>query len=204
MKSAPRPRSGFTLLEVAISLAIFAVLGVSLATSVEMANGSQRTVYSVAAESRALRESSTRLTDELRTSTDAEITVTTLADSNSQVEFRVPVESGGNLLWGVYDKRLGATYDAQNKVGWRLRYTVRRVTTGPGVIERQLVRQILNTASTVWAEDVIAEGLPDGTGATPGFRVVKSGDMWVVTVSTVGKSASSPGIKAVFHVQARN
>lgn len=196
-------RAGFTVLETMIALSIFGVLGYSVAVCVDVANDSQRTVYSVAAEDRALRESSSYLTDELRSSTDSQITVTTLGDSNHQLDFMVPIESGGALAWGVYDKNLGSTYADQNKVGWKLRYTVRNSVVG-GIVNKQLVRQILDTGSLIREEKVVAEGLHGGTENPPGFRVVKSGAMWVVTVSTTGKSAESPGIKAEFHVQARN
>lgn len=196
-------RAGFTLIELMISLTIFAVLGYSVAISVDMASDSQRTVYSVAAEDRALRESSSFLTDELRSSRDSQIAVATLADGNHQLEFKVPIEVGSSLTWGVYDKRLGTTYADQNKIDWKYRYTVRNSVVA-GVVNKQLLRQIIDTNSEVHEEQVIAEGLHSGTQNPPGFRVVKSGDMWAVTVSTAGKSAESPGIKAEFHVQARN
>ncbi len=196
-------RAGFTLIETMISLSIFAVLGYSVAVCVDMANQSQRTVYSVAAEGRALRESSSYLTDELRSSSDAQITATTLSDSNTQVDFMVPIESGGLLTWGVYEKTLGTTYADQNKVGWKLRYTVRNSVVA-GVTNKQLLRQILDVAGAVQDEKVIAEGLHSGTANPPGFRVVKSGDMWVVTVSAAGNSTNSSEMKAEFHVQTRN
>lgn len=196
-------RAGFTIIETMISLSIFAALGYAVAVCTKTANDSQRTVYSVAADDRALRESSSYLTDELRSSTDAQVTVATLADGNHQVDFKVPVESGGNLVWGVYDKGLGNDYASQNKVDWKLRYTVRNSVVG-GVVNKQLLRQILDTNSVVQDEKVIAERLHSGTENPPGFRVIKSGDMWVVTVSTSGKSAESSGIKAEFHVRTRN
>ena len=196
-------RAGFTLVELSIALGIFAMLGISVAVGVDVANDSQRTVYTVAAEDRALRESTSYLTDELRSSRDNQITVTTLADGNHQLDFKVPIEVGGALTWGVYDKHLGTTYAEQNKLDWKLRYTVREVVVA-GVVNKQLLRQIIDTNSVVHQQQVVAEGLHAGTHNPPGFEVVKSGDMWVITVSTAGKSAGSPGIRAEFHVQARN
>lgn len=204
MKPGRTRRTGFTLLEAAISTSIFALVGYSLAVCVGAANDSQRTVFTVAAQDRALREATSSLTDELRTSSDAMITVTTLADSNSQVDLQVPVESGGNLLWGVYDRKLGATYADQNKVGWKLRYTVRNVDPGAGVTGRQLVRQILDTGSVVRDERIVATGLNSGTQAHPGFKVEKSGSMWVVTVSTSGHSEGTSGVETRVHVRTRN
>lgn len=197
-------RAGFTLLEAAIATSIFALIGYSLTVCMATANDSQRTVFSVAAQDRALREATSTLTDELRTSSDSMITVTTLADSNSQVDLQMPVESGGNLLWGVYDRSLGATYADQNKVGWKLRYTVRNVDQGVGGTDRQLVRQILDTGSVVRDEKVVATGLNSGANAQPGFKVVKSGSMWVVTVSTSGHSAGTSGVETQVHVRTRN
>ncbi|MBL8859247.1 MAG: type II secretion system protein [Planctomycetes bacterium] len=197
-------RAGFTLLESMISLSIFAVLGYSIAVVVGTANDSQRTVYRVAAEGRSLRESSSLLTDELRTSTNSQITVTTLADGNSSLTFRMPVESGGNLLWGVFDRKLGADYASQNNVDWSLRYTVVNAVGPDGALDRQLVRQILDAGSVVRDEQVIAHRLNNGTGAHPGFNVVQTGAMWVVTVSSEGHSAGTPGMRAEFHVQTRN
>lgn len=196
-------RAGFTLLETMISLTIFAVIGYSLAVVVDLGNDSQRSVLRVAAEDRSLRESTSFLTDELRSSTDSSIAVTTLGDGNSQVTFRMPVEVGGALSWGVYDKSLGATYADQNKANWSLRYTVRNVVTA-GVTNKQLVRQILDDSQVVQKELVVAEGLRAGNLTPPGFRIVQTGDVWQVTVSTVGEYANKVGMKAEFHVQTRN
>lgn len=197
-------RSGFTLLESMVSLSIFAVVGYSLAVVVDVGNDSQRSVIRVATEDRSLREASTLLIDELRSSTDSTITVATLGDGNSQLQFRMPIEVGSALSWGVYDKSLGATYADQNKADWSLRYTVRNAPNSGGVVNRQLVRQILDEQQVVQKETVVAEGLRSGTVTPAGFRVVQTGDVWDVTVSTVGEIATKVGMEAGFHVQTRN
>jgi prepilin-type N-terminal cleavage/methylation domain-containing protein len=197
-------RSGFTLLEMMISVSIFAVLGYALLTAVDIAHDSDATVIRISSEDRSVRTSTTSLLDELRSTSDANITVATLADGNHRVRFTVPVTVAGVLGWGVYDRSLGHTPDDQNKVGWSLQYTVRSVTGTDGKPTRELVRQILDAAGSVHSETVLVRGLRSGTQTPAGFKVVRSGDLWEITLSTNSTADHSAVLRTVFHVKTRN
>ena len=197
-------RSGFTLLETMIALSLFAILGYGLAIVVKVGNHSQATVVSIAAEDRSLRSACTTLVDELDCSSDAQITVTTLGDGNQQVKFLQPIEVGGALDWGVYDRMLGPDPASQNRSGWSIRYTVRDQPAGNGSIVKQLVRQTLNAAGAVQREKVMVEGLRSGAPAPAGFKVIKQGLVWELTLSTIDGFQGKPGLREVFHVHARN
>ena len=198
------PNGGFTLLEMMISVSIFAALGYALLTAVDIAHDSDVTVMRIASEDRSTRTSTTSLLDELRSTSDANITVATLADGNHRVRFTMPVEVAGVLGWGVFDRSLGHTPDDQNKVGWSLQYTVRSVTGTDGKPTRELVRQILDTAGTLHSESVVARGLRSGTQTPAGFKMVPSGDLWEITLSTNSTADHSAILRTVFHVKTRN
>lgn len=208
MKLATRARSrvesGFTLLEMMVAVTVFAVLGYGLAIAVDVGNHSQLTVLRVAAEDRSLRAATTSLIDELRSSSDTTIVITTLADGNQAVRFMLPIDVGGVPSWGVFDRSLGSDAASQNRLGWSLRYTVRSVPTGNGTFNKQLVRQLLDAAQTVQREKVMAEALESGTHVPPGFRMVKVGEVWELTLTSMGQVEGKAGISEVFHVQTRN
>jgi prepilin-type N-terminal cleavage/methylation domain-containing protein len=201
---SPAARSGFTLLETMIALTLFAILGYGLAIAVKVGNNSQATVISVSAEDRSLRGSSTALVDELECSSDSQITVTTLADGNNQVQFLQPIEVGGALDWGVFDRTLGPDAASQNRSAWSIRYTVRDQPAGNGSIVKQLVRQTLDNAGVVQREKVMVEGLRSGAPAPAGFKMIKQGLVWELTLSTIDAFQGKPGLREVFHVHARN
>ena len=196
--------AGFTLLESMVALSIFGAVGYSLMIVVDVGNHSQKTVARVAAENQSLRTAALSLIDELRTSTDTTITVVALPDGNHRLRFMLPIDVGGALGWGVYDKTLGPDAPSQNRANWSVQYTVRDVPNGNGTVVKQLLRQLLDDTQSVQKETVIAEGLHSGTDVHPGFTVVKTGDVWAVTLSTEGHVEGKAGIRAVFHVQTRN
>lgn len=196
--------AGFTLLESTIALSIFAVVGYGLAVAVDVGKDSQSMVIRESEDHRTMRTVVKTLADELRSSADDQVTVTVLADGNHQLRFMVPVVAGGVSTWGVYDRRLGSDAASQNQAGWTVQYTVRNGVGVDGGVNRQLVRQELDTALAVQREEVLADGLRAGNAAPRGFTVVKNGDMWEITLSTVGQRAGLAGITQVFHVHARN
>lgn len=196
-------RSGFTLLEAMIALGIFVVVGYAVGVAVGAGNHSQRVVTRLAAEDRAVREASNSLIDELRETSDAQINIATLADGNHQVRFMLPIDLGGTAAWGVDDPVVGGDPVAQNKENWSVRYTVRDVSIDGKTVKR-LLRQVLDAALNVQYEKVIVDGLRRGNVDPPGFKVVKTGDVWEITLSTEGREEGKSGIRAVFHVQTRN
>lgn len=199
-----RLAAGYTLIEMMVSLSLFTVIGYSLVIILKVSSHSQLTVNDVTEDDRALRGAATNLMEELRSSSDATITVATLADGNHQVRFMLPIDDAGAAAWGVYDRTLGPDAASQNKLDWSIRYTVRNVVAGGQVVDKLLVRQLLNAQQVVQRESVVAEGLRSGTDVPPGFTMVKQGEVWELTFSTTGHAGSSAGIRAVFHVRTRN
>ena len=198
MKPTHGSRSGFTVLEMMLSVGVFAVVGYGVAVAVKSGGTMQSTVVRVSNEGREMRGASLSLLDELQTSSDAHISALTQSDASTLLRFQQPVEDAGGLTWGVYDPAIGSTEADHNRVGWFLRYLVR---THSGV--RQLVRQELDAAQAVQRESVVVEGLRSGHDSPPGFRVRKTGSIWEVTLSTDGVHGEE-GIRTVFHVKTRN
>jgi prepilin-type N-terminal cleavage/methylation domain-containing protein len=196
-------RAGFTLLETTVALSIFALVTAGLLSIVRVGARSQQNVIERAENGRSMRDVSSQLIDELRQTSDGEITVTALADGNSQLTFRQPILVDGDLLWGVYDTSLGTTPEEQTQENWKVRYTVEAVAAG-GATKRNLLRQLLDAADVVQSERVVARGLCSGGGAAPGFEVADAGAVWVVTLSLEGDVGADNARSVVFHVNTLN
>ena len=191
--SRVRTRCGMTVVEMSISLMIFAVLGGAVLQTVDLSHDSHSAVADVVADNETLREAAKSLGLDLRLSADTRITVTQLADENHEVTFQVPVLDGNVLSWGVSADYLGL--GEGDEVDWSLRYTVEEANG-----ERTLVRQILDDADVLQIEEVIAEGLRSGAEDPPGFQVEQIGDIWEITLSIDGNGVRSEE----FHVWMRN
>jgi prepilin-type N-terminal cleavage/methylation domain-containing protein len=197
-------RSGFTLIESMVAITLFAIMGYALTVAVSIGNHSQKMVLNMASEDRSLRASTMMMLQELRTARGASMAVTTLADNNSQLEFQMPVDNAGVADWGVYDGTLGATDALKNRVGWKMRYTVRDVASGNGRVDKQLVREEIDDLGAIQKLKVLVHGLRAGNVAPEGFKVVQQGAVWQVTLSTTSQGEGQAGIRTVFHVQTRN
>lgn len=196
-------RRGYTILELLASLTIFAIIWYSLAIAIRTGVRAERAVAERGEANRELRRSVGSLTDELRWSNESTVTITALADGNHSLSFMQPIQVGGNQDWGVYDKTLGDDEDEQNRPDWQVRYTVVSANVGAGT-EKRLVRQIVDDDGEVQKQTILATRLNDGEGAAPGFQVVKTGDVWVVTLSTAAIDDVSEASSEVFHVRSRN
>lgn len=200
-------RSGFTLVELAVALLVTAVVGTAIVSLVDVSRKGARTVHSETAAGRALRAAAEQVARDLRQTSQPQLTITTLADQNHEITLRQPVSvTAGVVSWGVYDPVLGPDTAARTKPGWSLRYTVRTVLLDGGVVDRQLVRQILDTAGKVRHERPILRHLEQGFAADPGFRVEQSGVLWKVTISarTGTGGAGAPVRSLSFDVALRN
>lgn len=198
-----RARAGFTLVETVIALVIFSVLGYALGVAADVGNDSALQVVRLSSENRELRAATLQLAAELRTSSDDNITTAVLADSNQQLRFLQPITVAGSSAWGVFDRQLGNTAALQNRADWVVQYTVRDQMVN-GVVQKQLVRQILDDTFAVQRERVVATGLRSGTDVPPGFRVVQNGAVWEITLSTDGPLDGNLGKSVVMHVNTRN
>lgn len=195
-------RAGFTLVEMMVAAAALMVVLYTLANAVGLGSRSQRTVMRVATESDTLRRAVASLSSELKLTSDSLITVTTLADANHELGLSLPIEVGGSPAWGVPVHTFGV--GTQGMPDWSLCYTVQGVPAGGGEVNRRLLRRILDETGAIQDEEVICEGLRSGSDAPPGFTVVRSGDLWEVTLTTAGYTTNADGRGAVFHVRTRN
>lgn len=202
---SPRPaRAGFTLIELAISLAIFCAAGYVATVALRAADRSEREVQRIARASRGLRSATSRLAAELQDSRDASIAISTLADGNHELRFQMPIDDAGALGWGVYDRMLGSTAELQNRPGWQLCYTVLSSADAGGAIERRLVRQIRDDADALQLETVLTRGLCAGGSPTPGFHVEKSGELWELQIFREDSGGAGQQAGAILHVRTRN
>lgn len=198
------PRTGLTIVELAVATSIFVVVGYALFGAVEMGRNSQQTVLRSVSSNSDIREANSTLIEELKTGGETTVVVDTLGDGNHQLTFMQRIEVGGSLEWGVFDESLGVTPEEQNKPGWQVRYTVVSVPLGGGEFDRRLVRQVLDEAVVVQSQRTVIEGLRDGADTPRGFSMTKSGDMWEISVATVGHHQNEQGQGTIFHVHMRN
>ncbi len=194
---------GLTLIEFAVSSAIFSVLALAMAGMLEVGSASEEGVVVNSGRNRGIRRVQNFLVRELRASSDSRVVVGTTPGGNSVLTFSYPVKSGGVFGWGVRDKALGTTSDERNKIGWQVRYTVIPKVKNHR-INRVLVRQLLDSGGVVKQTRILARHLRSGSDTPPGFKVTKTGSVWKVVVSTLGDKDGSGRRMASFQVLARN
>jgi hypothetical protein len=166
------------MVEVTMTITIFCVLAYTMASAVGLSNSSRRTVAGIAESNATLRSVVGAIADDLRTSADDRIATVELADGETQLTLQVPVVAGGAVLWGVPGEDV-ATVGGDDQVGWSLRYAVADAADG----SRCLTRDVLDADGAVRRSKVIARGLSAGGAAPPGLAVVRTGDVWEVTVT---------------------
>jgi len=197
-------RRGFTIVELSISLAIFSVVGYALAVIVGVGRESQTIVTGMASIDAQVRDATEQLTTDLRTAQTSTVATTTLADGNTQVSLMQPITVGGADAWGVYDRTLGNDATEQNNAGWHVQYTVRNATAVDGSATKELVRRLLDVNGVARKTSVLVTGIEPGTANPKGFRVVRNGAIWQVTISTSGAAPSNAGMRTSFHVHSWN
>ena len=195
--------SGYTLLEMAISVTIFAIVGFGLVRAVDMGKGSQRAVAERVEANAQMRSVRSLIAEDLSLSDDDNISVEVLPDGNDQLSVMQPIVSGGDLTWGVFDMSLGDTDEDRNREDWKIRYTVDSVVAAWGT-NRRLLRQIVDDLDVVQQSEVVLEGLRHGAGDPRGFSIAKSGDMWDVQITMSGESHGAHTQGVSFHVRTRN
>jgi len=191
-------RRGFTVLEVTIAVAVFAVLGLVISETIGLAGSSHRTVVGVIENNRQMRDATGMLKEELRLTSEANMTVTVLPDGNSELTLMQPLAVGGAIVWGALNPQQGTTPEQQAAAGWRIRYTVIASADGNG---SQLVRQLLDDTGAVRRNETIAAALHPNVN--PAFSVVAAGEMWEVTLVTAAYTSGGQG-REMFHVKPRN
>lgn len=186
-------RGGFTLLELTISSAILAVVGYSVSVALELGHESSITVQETAQLARAERRTISTLVDDVRSSTNARISVVADVDGNTDMRLQQPIEVAGALTWGVRDRRLGSDEADWNQADWNVRYLVDG--------DDRLVRRVVDAAGATRFEDVLADDLRTDAAA---FRVVQVGEIWEVSITTRRGEDGSAFSTSEFHVRARN
>ncbi len=188
-------RRGFTLLEIVVAMAIFAMVGMALKDTVMLSDHSQHEVFQHAGSNRHLREVSRRLLHELGATDADQITVTPLSGGNTEITFPLPIFDAGAPAWGVMEPGING---GAPSVGWQVRYTVD--STGAA----RLLRQVLDDTQVVQKSEVILEGLANDPAA-PGFVVVQAGSLWDVSLRLAGSGGlNENGRQANFQVRTRN
>lgn len=191
MKGPARRRAGFSLLEVTVGTAAFATIGYVLLVAVKASTDSQAAIAQRASENRVVRSASRALIDELALASDDTITVTSSSGGGTgtaSLAFRQRIEDGGTAGFGLM--HLGVP-----RSDWSLVYAVNE--------SGELVRRVTDEQGVVQVSGVVASGLRGAGEDPPGFRVVKAGDLWEITLATEG-AGNRDGIEEVFHVRARN
>ncbi|MFT7670479.1 MAG: type II secretory pathway pseudopilin PulG [Planctomycetota bacterium] len=194
--------SGFTILEMVVAATIFGGLSYVLLIATKMGTDSQRTVTEAVARSKKLRAVSDSLANELVTTTADLMTMTVEAGGCTELSFMAPITLAGLETWGVHDRMYGPDDDDQNKVDWRIRYTVKDLGDA-GHLSRTLVRQILNAADEVQEEEAVIDDLTTGVNP-PAFVVEQSGAMWEITITKAGNDPNDAGEETTFYVRTRN
>lgn len=194
-----KARRGFTLTELVATIGVFSIVGYSLSGAVDLAHRAQATVSGTVDQNVAVRRASATLRGELKSTSDARVTVTTLGDGNHEVTFQVPVEVAGVRGWGAFERRLGPLEAHQNVTDGAVRYTV-ELSPNDGV--RRLVRQVLDAGGVVRRREVLVRSLAAGGGTAPGFAVEQVGALWRVRI-TQDRDDGAPRTEE-FHVRTRN
>lgn len=193
-------RAAFSLVELIAAIAVFGIVGYTLAGSVGLAKRAQTTVSRTVDGNVAVRNASARLRAELKATGDARIALATLGDGNQSLSFQVPVEVGGVQGWGAYERRLGTAEVHQNLVDGLLRYTVE---VAPNNGERRLVRQVVDSTGAIRRSDVLVRNLTSGGPNAPGFAIDAAGDLWRVRITQAGREGGAARTEE-FHVRTRN
>lgn len=163
--------SGFTLLELAIALAIGATV-VSILGSVLI--GSTNSLAYIMEDCVALEDIDdvvNGVRDELRESRTSSITINT-GSLNDTVTLQQSQDGGAAMVYGADDQYGNFQTD------WSIRYQV----SGS-----DLLREVLNTSGNVQSSGIVAQGIDITDGGQKGFSVIRNGNLYVVLV-TINKS----------------
>jgi len=190
------------LLEATVAASIFTVVGYVLVAAVRLARTSSDSVLERSETNRALRESTARISEELRGISEAHLTITKLANGCDQVSFQMPIEVEGAAAWGVQDSAIGRTVEAQTKADWSIRYTVEDVPLGRA-LDRRLVRQLVDEQGVVRFERDVLTGLSRDAQA-PAFTLAKTGLMWQVTLAVDDSGVQDDARTSTFQFRAHN
>ncbi len=195
-----RRKAGFTIAEVLIASTIVTVVGVGISQGLQVAQGSHSTVTKTAGDNRDLRDCFKTIREEIKSSSDSLIVAGLSADGNATVSFQVPVDGAGVASWGAFERRLGSTSAEQNRIDWRITYSVELDAVGTNV----LYRRLWDAGGNQQFEEVLASNVRPGDHADgPGFAMDQDGDVWVITLTIVEQEGN--GIRSeTMHVRTRN
>lgn len=184
-RSGPGIAGGFTLIEVMIAVGLFLFIGYAVVGALESGTRTGETVNRVTRENERFRKAGRYLVEDLQSTADDQIQTTVLPDGNHEITFMVPVNVGGDVVWGALLPTQGWSAAEQGMEGYAVRYTVETVPDGQGGVDRRLVRQVIDTDQNVAWSRVLAEGLPRGDTTPPGFHLETVGAMRRVTLTTL-------------------
>lgn len=186
---------GFTLVELAASMAISAIVLMAVIGLIRISQGGARISSSMTSSWGDIRRTSGTVADDLAQCALARMGLVTVSGEQELTVQRPLGTTGGVVDWGVSDPT--QTLANRLRLGWFVRY---RVVTVAG--ERQLVRQMLDSALVVQSEQIMVRRLRQGSANPPGFRVAANGAMWTVTLSVAGPTGAAETLS--FDVSMRN
>jgi prepilin-type N-terminal cleavage/methylation domain-containing protein len=186
---------GFTLVELAASMAISAVVLMAVIGLIRISQGGAQMSSAMTSSWGDIRRSSGTIADDLSQCSATHMTLLT-ASGEQQLTVQRPLgTTAGVTDWGVCDP--SQSLANRMRLGWFVRYKV--VTTGG---ERHLVRQLLDSALVLQSEQVMVRRLRAGSANPPGFKVAANGAMWTVTLSVTGSGGAAETLS--FDVTLRN
>lgn len=197
-----RARSGFTVVEVAISLGVFGVIGYGLIVVTGASHDSQAELVRVASDNRCLRDSSRLLFEELHNCSEDVMEVQEAGDGNCELTLQHSLVTDAGLAWGVFDATRPA--GEQELPGWSVRYLVVEQPLVGGGTSLQLRRQLLDDAGQIQEAQVVLDGLSQEQGEDAGFRVQKVGAVWQVNIRREGHGQAARDNGLEFHVRPIN
>jgi len=159
------PRDGFSLLELAIAVALGTTLLAVLGRVLVNTTGSIDYIVKDLVTVQDIKDTVSGIGDELRRSSAATITVTTGSLSDT-LTLRVSSGTGASSTYGAEDQ--SGTF----QTGWSIRY--RAVGT-------DLVRDVLNTGGTVVSSGIVAQHVSNQVG-TKALSVVQNGPLYTVNL----------------------
>lgn len=152
---------GFTLIEVAVALAILAIIAVVFGEVVISSTTSMDYLVTDNTSDMEIKRSLNTILNELRLSSNAVITLDTSDANFDTITFQTPDAYGSSVDWGASDST-GAW-----NANWSVRYTV---------ANGRLVRRVLNALNNqVGSDEILARGIDSANGAVKGFQVTQNG-----------------------------
>lgn len=193
MKPGRSTQGGWSLVEVAAGIALTGLIALGALALTDTSRVGATTARQNANQTGWLRKAAGQIREDLSQTTSSRLTVVKTSGQNDIVTLQRPLPNGG---WGAWQPNANAAL--RMLPDHSICYRVDQDETG-----RTLRRQVLDPASVVIGEEVLARGLATGNSSPPGLRIDQAGDMWRVTVGLLPVGTQPPE-SLTFDVALRN